>query len=58
MKLEIERQHLNRYVSCRQCKLLTTAGKLIAKDVLRCPRCDSDDIMYPMRFCGESGDIH
>jgi len=37
--------HLERMVIC-VCGWIGRAGDLIAKDKLRCPRCDSDKVSY------------
>ncbi len=39
-------QHLKRPVSCDDCGWIGINGELIAKDVLRCPKCDGNNIQY------------
>ena len=38
--------HLKRAVICEGCAWAGISGELIAKDKLRCPRCDGDQIHY------------
>jgi hypothetical protein len=38
--------HLKRHCGCVDCKWQGFTGRLIARDKLRCPRCDSDYILY------------
>lgn len=55
MKYEIEHnRHLNRYVQCKGCGWLGTTAKLVAKVVLRCPKCDGDEIAYVRPFNSEA----
>lgn len=37
---------LDRPVKCLDCEAVSKAGQLIAADVLRCPKCRSDQIAY------------
>lgn len=37
---------LERPVKCLDCETVSRAGQLIAADVLRCPKCRSDQIAY------------
>jgi len=39
-------QHLHRDVACDACSWVGINGELIARDKLRCPKCDSDKIRY------------
>lgn len=37
---------LDKPIVCMACSNKTTFGKLRAKDVLRCPKCDSDNFKF------------
>jgi hypothetical protein len=43
-----ENQHLERAVQCNKCKWIGINGQLIARGMLRCPKCDSAEIGYFM----------
>jgi predicted Zn-ribbon and HTH transcriptional regulator len=40
--------HLHRLVTCVQCTWSGRSGELIARDKIRCPKCDSPNIQYIM----------
>jgi Zn finger protein HypA/HybF involved in hydrogenase expression len=40
--------HLERACWCNACRWHGVVGKLIARDKLRCPKCDSVDVEYPI----------
>ncbi len=39
-------EHLRRSIYCNDCPWIGISGDLIARDKLRCPKCDSDRVTY------------
>jgi predicted Zn-ribbon and HTH transcriptional regulator len=44
--MNAERDVLDRFVTCGTCGWVGKLGKVMAKDVLRCPKCNSAEIGY------------
>jgi Zn finger protein HypA/HybF involved in hydrogenase expression len=41
-----DNQHLKRSMYCDDCPWVGISGELIARDKLRCPKCDSANVKY------------
>lgn len=41
-----DNQHLRRSMYCDNCDWIGISGELIARDKLRCPKCDSERVKY------------